>query len=77
MTFYIRLRSLSYSQCRGILKKYKKKGQTFLEFILLLATVTLLSTILIKTSGRGIGRIWQTMINTVIGPYSTSKVQLR
>ncbi len=56
-------------------RKALKKGQTLVEFVLLMASISILSLIFLRVSTRGLADLWQATINVVIGPYSPTRMR--
>lgn len=60
------------------LKSLKKKivldesGQTFLEFVLLMATMVLLSFAVLNSFNAGLANIWKSYIRTISHPTDTN-----
>ena len=53
-----------------------KKGQTLIEFILLLLTIVILSLACIKLFNTGIGNRWEALIKLISKPTSTDIILL-
>ncbi len=49
-----------------------ESGQTFLEFVLLLATMVLLSFALMNSFNRGLSELWKSYINAIAKPTDTN-----
>jgi hypothetical protein len=57
-------------------KKSNEKGQSLIEFVFLMASMILISFLLLKGFNSGIGTIWTTYVKAIAKP-TTSPIQLR
>ena len=53
-----------------------EKGQSLIEFVFLMASMILISFLLLRGFNSGIGKIWTTYVKAIAKP-TTSTIQLR
>jgi hypothetical protein len=56
--------------------KTKQKGQSLIEFVFLMASMILISFLLLRGFNSGIGKIWTIYVKAIAKP-TTSTIQLR